>query len=78
LVDGDRLPLGQAEKSGVPTILGRYDGAAYVEIPLASFRRLVAARGIEIALGSVELMIPAKVRRQWAALVTEIDSRAGQ
>lgn len=78
ILDGERLPLGQAEKSGAPTMLGRYDGAAYLEIPLASFRRLAAAREVEIALGSAELMIPAKVRRQWAALVAEIDSRAGQ
>lgn len=76
IVDGERLALGKVEKSGQLTILGRYDGAAYIEIPLASFRRVATAKKIELALGGVELAIYPKHLKRWAALIAEIDARA--
>lgn len=75
LADGERLPLGKIAKTGSLDAFGRYNGSAFAAIPLDSFRKMTAAKKLEMAVGGIELKLTKKHQERLQTLMAEIDAR---
>lgn len=76
IADGERIDLGPAIKPGGLTPFGNYNGAVGTVIPLAKFRRLIEAKKLELAAGSIEINLHKQPIERARRLLARIDSGA--
>jgi hypothetical protein len=74
IADGERIELGHAAKTFSLDALGRYDGAAYVLIPIEDFKRITDAKKLEMAIGPVELKLEKRHRERLRSLAQAIEA----
>lgn len=75
IADGERINLGEVLKPGQLDQFGDYTGTAFLAIPLDQYRKLVTAKKLEMAVGSIEIEFNKRNVERLAALLAEIDAR---
>jgi hypothetical protein len=74
IVDGERIPFGQIQKTFSYDVGGNYDDNAYVVIPLQKFRSMADAKKLEMAVGPIEIQNVDKFQGRMKELLFELDS----
>jgi hypothetical protein len=78
LADGGRFDLGTVSKSGTLNVWGDYKGTAYVSMPVESFRKIAAAKKVEMAVGNIEIKLLKRDVERLHSLLDEYDARVQQ
>jgi len=75
IADGERIALGKVVKTGDLNAFGRYEGSVFGLIPIASYRKMVIAKKLEMAVGGIEIKLLSRNQERLRGLVEELDSR---
>jgi len=78
LADGERFDLGTVSKSGALNVWGDYKGTAYASMPVGSFRKIAAAKKVEMVVGNIEIKFMKRDFERLRSLLDELDARMQQ
>jgi hypothetical protein len=74
IVDGERYPFGQVQKTFSYDVGGNYDDNAYVLIPVEKFRAMANAKKLDMAVGPIEIKNLDKFQGRMKELLLELNS----
>jgi len=74
IADEDRFELGRVTKTTELNVFGNYSGAAFISIPIESFRKITIAKKLEMAVGSIEIKFSKRHQERLQNLLAEIES----
>lgn len=75
IADGERFELGRVTKTDSLNVLGQYSGAAFVGVPFVTFEKIVSARKLEMAAGSIEIKLQRRTIERMQSLAAEVQAR---